>query len=261
MSTTEQRARPRPRAPQRRRVLDGEPRARLERPLAHPADRAPRARARRTAAAPGRRACRRGRRRGRPRAGSTTDIGGTRRVELAVGASRRARRASAGRTAARRPRRPARHDAARDLARVAAVVVVLVGHRPDHPLHGEAAVVQVPVAGELDRLEVLEQRRPVVPRHRVACPSTTLSPRSADSGIARRSCIAELLREPRAARPRSRGSAPREKSTRSILFTATTTCGIAEHRGDVGRAGASARATPRARVEQDHARGRRSRRR
>ena len=50
-------------------------------------------------------------------------------------------------------------DAARDRAGVAAVVVVLVRHRPDHPLHREAAVVEVPVEGELDRLEVLEQRR------------------------------------------------------------------------------------------------------
>ena len=57
-------------------------------------------------------------------------------------------------------------DAAGDLARVAAVVVVLVGDRADHPLDGEAAVVEVAVAGDLDRLEVLEQRRPVVPGHR-----------------------------------------------------------------------------------------------
>ena len=59
-------------------------------------------------------------------------------------------------------------DAAGDLARVAAVVVVLVGDRPDHPLDGEAAVVEVAVAGDLDRLEVLEQRRPVVPGHPLA---------------------------------------------------------------------------------------------
>ena len=58
-------------------------------------------------------------------------------------------------------------DAAGDLARVAAVVVVLVGHRPDHPLHGEAAVGEVAVARELDRLEVLEQRRALPPRHPV----------------------------------------------------------------------------------------------
>ena len=58
-------------------------------------------------------------------------------------------------------------DAAGDPPGVAAVVVVLVGHRPDHPLHREAPVLDVAVAVELDRLEVLEQRRPGVPRHRV----------------------------------------------------------------------------------------------
>ena len=42
---------------------------------------------------------------------------------------------------------------------------MLVGHRPDHPLHRKAARVEVPVERELDRLEVLEQRRPVVPGH------------------------------------------------------------------------------------------------
>ena len=56
-------------------------------------------------------------------------------------------------------------DAAGDLARVAAVVVVLVGHRPDHPLDGEAAVGEVAVARELDLLEVVEQRRALPPRH------------------------------------------------------------------------------------------------
>ena len=57
--------------------------------------------------------------------------------------------------------------AAGDLARVAAVVVVLVRHRADHPLHREPAVGDVQVGGELDRLEVVEERRPGVPRHRL----------------------------------------------------------------------------------------------
>ena len=56
-------------------------------------------------------------------------------------------------------------DAAGNLARVAAVVVVLVGHRPDHPLHGEAAIGEVAVAGELDLLEVMQQRRALPPGH------------------------------------------------------------------------------------------------
>ena len=59
-------------------------------------------------------------------------------------------------------------DAARDLAGVAAVVVMLVRHRPDHPLHREAPVFEVAVGGDLDRLEMLEQRRARVPGHRLA---------------------------------------------------------------------------------------------
>ena len=48
---------------------------------------------------------------------------------------------------------------ARQLARVAAVI-----GRAHDPLHGEADVVEVAVARDLDLLEVTEQRRPVVPR-------------------------------------------------------------------------------------------------
>ena len=55
--------------------------------------------------------------------------------------------------------------AARDLARVAAEVVVLVAHRPDDPLHGEPPVRGVAVARDLDRLEPLEERAAVPPRH------------------------------------------------------------------------------------------------
>ena len=57
--------------------------------------------------------------------------------------------------------------AACDLTGVAAVVVVLVRHRPDHPLDGEAAVRGVAVARDLDRLQVLEERAAVPPRHAV----------------------------------------------------------------------------------------------
>ena len=49
-------------------------------------------------------------------------------------------------------------DATGNSACISAVIVMLVGHRTDHPLHRETACVEVPVEGELDRLEVLEQR-------------------------------------------------------------------------------------------------------
>src|SRR5437868_3425766 len=55
--------------------------------------------------------------------------------------------------------------AARGLAGVAAMVVVLVGAWPNHPLHREAAAVEIAVGGDLYCLEVLEQRRAVVPGH------------------------------------------------------------------------------------------------
>ena len=52
-----------------------------------------------------------------------------------------------------------------DLAGVAAVVAVLGGLGADHVLHREAHVDQVAVAREVHRLEVVEQRRSLVPRH------------------------------------------------------------------------------------------------
>ena len=51
------------------------------------------------------------------------------------------------------------------LAGVAAVVVQLVGHRPRDPLDREARVLKVAVRGHVHVLEVVEQRRPVVPVH------------------------------------------------------------------------------------------------
>ena len=90
--------------------------------------------------------------------------------------------------------------------------------------------------------------------------STTLSPCSAEIGIDAHVVEAEPARRAPAAPPRSRGSAPPTKSTRSILLTATTTCGIAEHRGDVASGGASARRRPCARRRGSIA-SRRSRRR
>ena len=72
--------------------------------------------------------------------------------------------------------------AAGHLARVAAVVVVGVAHRADHPLHREAHVVEVAVLGDDDVLEVVEQRRGAVPLH-ASERSTTLSPCSAEIGM------------------------------------------------------------------------------
>jgi hypothetical protein len=81
----------------------------------------------------------------------------------------------------RHPRREARrqHDnlvarlehAARDRPRVAAVVVELaVGAvlRPDHVLDREPGVDQVPVGGDVNVLEVMQQRHSVVPSEAVA---------------------------------------------------------------------------------------------
>ena len=56
------------------------------------------------------------------------------------------------------------HDAAGDGARIAAVVGVVVGLRPDHVLDREPDVDEVAVAGDVDLFEVRQQRRPVVPR-------------------------------------------------------------------------------------------------
>ena len=56
-------------------------------------------------------------------------------------------------------------DPARHLARVPAVVVVVVRHRADHVLHGEPHVDEVAVGADVDVLEVVQQRRAFVPRH------------------------------------------------------------------------------------------------
>ena len=123
-------------------------------------------------------------------------------------------------TAATRVRRPGRqHDdlvarppgSAGDLPRVAAVVVVVVRHRPDHPLHREAAVVEVAVAGELDALEVLEQGRAVVPGQAVAALDDVVAAQRRHRDRARvvqAEPVGERLevapRSRRSARPRSR---------------------------------------------------------
>ena len=72
----------------------------------------------------------------------------------------------------RRESRRQHHDlvarlvrAARDLARVAAVVVVPVVARPDHVLHGEPAVDEVAVGADVHLFEVVQQARAFVPGH------------------------------------------------------------------------------------------------
>ncbi len=57
-------------------------------------------------------------------------------------------------------------DTPRDRTAVAAIVVVARRHWPDDPLDGEAPLLEHAPGGELDALEVLEQRRPAVPGHR-----------------------------------------------------------------------------------------------
>ena len=234
-----------------RRVLDRELRARLERPLAHPADASPsssRATHRRPLGigehvAAARRRCRR-------RAGSSTDCPGspTRAAPSSVSTAA-TRRAPAGREhddlVARAP------DAARDLARVAAVVVVLVGHRPDHPLHGEAAVRRGRGrrrARSSRGARAASARRTRASRSPRVDDVVAAQRRHRDRAhVAQRRAASERPLRARASISRNRSS---EKSTRSILFTATTTCGIAEDRGDVGVA-ARLLDHALARVEQD----------
>ena len=67
-------------------------------------------------------------------------------------------------------------DAAGDLAGVAAVVVELVGLRAHDVLHREAGVDQVAVGGDVHVLEVVHQRRAVVPVHVLASGSRRCRP-------------------------------------------------------------------------------------
>ena len=113
--------------------------------------------------------------------------------------------------------------AARDLARVAAVVVVLVAHRPDHVLHREPGVDQVAVGADVDVLEVMQQRRALVPRRvrRVLDDVVAVQRRDRDE---REVVDVELGRELGELLRRSRRSAASSKSTRSILLTHSTRC-------------------------------------
>ena len=207
------------RAHRARRVLDGEPRARLERPLAHPADaRLELARDDRRLR-PGRRACRRARRRRRPRAGSSPTAAGPPPRAARRRLDRRDARAQPGRQhddlVAGAP------DAAGDLAGVAAVVVVLVRHRPDHPLHREAPARRG--CGRRRSRSSRDARAASARRTTASCSerSTTLSP------LQRRHRDRAQVGQPERRRGRRAISSKRscEQSTRSILLTATTTCG------------------------------------
>ena len=119
-------------------------------------------------------------------------------------------------------------DAARDLAGVAAVVVVLVRHRPDHPLHREAAQLDVPVGGDLDRLEVLEQRRPVVPRHLLGAVDDVVAAQRRD-----RDHRAGPAARARRGRGRSRRSAPATSRRGPSCSPRRSTCGTRSMRDDV----------------------------
>ena len=192
------------RAHRARRVLDGEPGARLERALAHPADSRGRARARRSAGASGSASM-------SPRPTSTSSSS-----RIVTDMRRDAASSDRRRSRPRDARAPARRqhdhlvagapDAACDLARVAAVVVVLVRHRADHPLHGKrrSSRLRSPASSTVSRCS--SSVGPVVPGHR-SPRSTTLSPRSADIGIAARRARPSR-RASAGARARSRGTAP-----------------------------------------------------
>ena len=209
------------------RVLDGELRARLERTLAHPADARLQLACDDRRRRRDRRACRR----------ATTSTSSASRIVTDCGGTASSSGPSAVSTAATRERQPRREhddlvagapDAARDLAGVAAVVVVLVRHRPDHPLHREAA-----------QLRGSGRTRPRSTRGARAASArrTTASRRSR-----RRRCrrAAPTSGSPcRSGSPSASRSRPIsskrscDQSTRSILFTATATCGIASMRDDV----------------------------
>ena len=152
---------------------------------------------------------------------------------------------------------PGRQRAAGELARVHALVVAAAARADRSTAPGSRSASRVAVGADLDRLEVLEQRRPVVPG-RGSERSTTLSPCSARSGSTRR------VRRPRGARPargtrsRCRGSAASSQSTRSILFTHATRCWMPSSADRSARGGATGRRSPlRASIEH-RARARRS---
>ena len=149
---------------------------------------------------------------------------------------------------------PRGQHAAGDPPRVAAVVA-----GADRPLDREAHVVEVAVAVDLDRLELLEQRRRVVPGQPRRSASTTLSP--SQRGDRHRAHVGdpELRAELAERAPRSRGSAPR-RSRRDPSCSRTPRGAGCRAAPPGRRAGATARAGPCGRRSAP-ARGRRSTRR
>ena len=86
---------------------------------------------------------------------------------------------------------PGRITPRRDPSRIAAEVLV----RADDRLHRKAEVDEVAVGADVDVLQVVEQRRALVPRHVRRCLSTTLSPLSAETGMNVRSSMSSLAGE------------------------------------------------------------------
>ncbi len=120
--------------------------------------------------------------------------------------------------------------AAGDLAGVAAVVVMGVVVRAHDPLDRQPAGVEhLAVGGDVDALEVLEQRRAVVPRRGVRALDDVVADQRGDRDRGH-------VREPDAAGEgaevvrRSRRNSRWSQSTRSILFTAATRCGTPQQR-------------------------------
>ena len=151
-----------------------------------------------------------------------TDIGGNASADRTL---HRVDRRDAG----REPGRQHHHlvadleHAAGDRARVAAVVVVLVAHRADHVLHGEAAVDQVAVGRDVDLFEQVQERGALVPRHVRGPGDDVVAVERRDrherevAGLERaaKSWNSDLIDS----------NTSWLKSTRSILLTQSTMCG------------------------------------
>jgi len=58
--------------------------------------------------------------------------------------------------------------------------MVLVRHRPDHPLHRQATVLEVAIGCDLEAFEVLEKRLTCVPGHRVGPFDHVVAPERGD---------------------------------------------------------------------------------
>ncbi len=130
--------------------------------------------------------------------------------------------------------------AARHLPRVAAVVVLRAAARADRQLHREARGVEVAVGGDLDLLEVLEQRRPVVVGRVRGALDDVVALAAPTSGSSARPAPRAAPSSP-GSRRRSRGSGPRP-SRRGPSCSRTRPCGGSRAGRRCTRAGATARA-------------------